>query len=91
MADNFDDLRRQMEKDELHDATKMTPIEYGRLRGIKPQLVYYHLRTHNDPTKEKSLVLERCLCGKPVLDKKKADEYFEKGEFDPNYVAPEEK
>lgn len=86
MAENFDELMSQIQQDELHDATKLTPIEYGRLRGIKPQLIYYHLRTHNDPTKDKFLRLERCLCGKPVLDVKAADEYFNKGEFDPHYV-----
>lgn len=90
MSENSDDLMRQMEADALHDATKMTPIEYGRLRGIKPQLIYYHLRTHSDPTKEKHIALEFCLCGRPVLDKKKADEYFGKGEFDPTYNQSEE-
>lgn len=85
MAENFDELRKQMEADELADATKLTPIEYGRMRGIKPQLVYYHLRAHGD-----QISLERCLCGKPVIDVKKADEYFHRGEFDPNYQGKEE-
>ena len=84
-AENFDELRKLMEEHELQDATKLTPIEYGRLRGIKPQLIYYHLRTHNNPESEKHLLLERCLCGKSVLDVKLADQYFGKGEFDPNY------
>lgn len=78
---NFDDLERQMQKDELEDASKLTPIEYGRLRGIKPQLIYYHLRTHNNPEEGKYIQLERCLCGKKVIDVKRADEYFEQGEF----------
>lgn len=88
--DHTDELFHQMRMDELSDATKLTPIEYGRLRGIKPQLIYYHLRTHNDPSAERHIILERCLCGKPVLDIKKADEYFGKGEFDPNYVPKDE-
>lgn len=88
--ENSDELFEQMKRDELSDASKLTPIEYGRLRGIKPQLVYYHLRTHNDPTKEKHIRLERCLCGKAVVDVKLADQYFGKGEFDPNYVPKDD-
>jgi len=74
---NADELKRQMELDDLHDAQKLTPIEYGRLRGISPQRVYYHLKNDHIP-------LERCLCGKKVIDVKRADEYFQVGEFLPD-------
>jgi hypothetical protein len=87
---NTDDLIRQMQLDELHGATKLSPVEYARMRGMKPQLVYYHLRTHGDPTKEKHIQLENCQCGRKVVDVKLADAYFEMGEFDPNYVLLEE-
>jgi hypothetical protein len=76
MAENFDELRREMELDELHDATKLTPIEYGRLRGISPQLVYYHIRQGH-------VQEEFCICNRKVVDIQQADEYFKKGEFDP--------
>lgn len=66
---NTDDLIRQMELDELADAPKLTPREYGRLRGIAPQLVYYHLRQGH-------LKEERCLCGRKVIDVEAADAYF---------------
>jgi hypothetical protein len=74
MADNFDELAAQIAHDELADATKLTPIEYGRLRKISPQLIYYHLR-------QQHITLERCICGRKVIDVKLADEYFKVGEF----------
>lgn len=85
--DNADALFEQMRKDELEDASKLTPREYGKLRGISPQLVYYHLRKPKPPegSTEKYLEFERCLCGKKVIDVKRADEYFKRGEFDPNF------
>lgn len=67
-----DELMRQMELDDLEDATKLSPRDYGKLRGIAPQLVYYHIRQgHIDK--------ERCLCGRSVIDIDKADQYFKKG------------
>ena len=67
---NHDDIIRQMQQDELLDASKLTPREYARLRGMSPQLVYYHIRNHDE------LELENCICGRKVLDVKLADEYF---------------
>lgn len=87
---NADELKRRMELDDLRDATKLTPIEYARMRNMKPQLIYYHLRTHNDPTADKHIQLETCLCGRKVVDVKLADEYFEKGEFDPSLLKEDE-
>lgn len=72
--ENSDELIAQMQKDELDDATKLTPREYGKLRSIAPQLVYYHIR-------EGHIVKERCICGRSVIDVNKADEYFKKGQF----------
>jgi hypothetical protein len=67
---NTDELFEQMHRDELADATKLTPIEYGRLRGIKAQLVYYHIRNSG------VLKLEQCICGRKVLDVAAADQFF---------------
>jgi hypothetical protein len=43
-----DDLVSQMEAHELEDKADafglLTPREYGRLRNMAPQLIYYHLR-----------------------------------------------
>lgn len=50
---------------------KMTPREYGKLRGISPQLVYYHLRVGN-------LVQDTCDCGRLVIVVEEADELFNK-------------
>ena len=80
---NSDDLIRQMQLDDLEGASKLTPIEYARMRNMKPQLVYYHIRAGH-------IEIERCQCGRKVVDVKLSDEYFGKGEFDPNYMAPEE-
>jgi hypothetical protein len=45
---------------------KLTPIEYGRLRGIKPQLVYYYIRNGK-------IELEWCICGRRVVDVEASD------------------
>jgi hypothetical protein len=62
-----------MAQRDLHEeASKLSPREYGKLRGIQPQLVYYHIRQgHIDK--------ETCLCGRSVIDIDKADQYFKKG------------
>jgi hypothetical protein len=64
-----DELLAQMAKDEAEGATKLSPREYGLLRGIKPQLVYYYIRTGK-------LELEHCICGRKVIDVAAADEFF---------------
>lgn len=71
---NHDELMRQMEADELQDkaehVTKLTPVEYAKLRpGLQPQLVYYYIR--NGKIKP-----EVCICGRKVIDIKAADEFF---------------
>ena len=71
---NTDDLIRQMAADEHEGATKLKPIKYGRLRGIQPQLVYYHIRKGH--IKE-----EQCLCGDTVIDVDLADQFFHKGKY----------
>jgi len=74
-----DELMHQMELDDLEGATKLSPRDYGKLRGIAPQLVYYHIRQgHVDK--------ERCLCGRTVIDIEKADQFFKKGEHSENGV-----
>lgn len=55
-------------------ATKLSPIEYGKLRDIKPQLIYYHIR-------EGHIVKETCACGRPVIDIELADKYFKRGVY----------
>jgi RecA-family ATPase len=67
-----DDFIKMMELDELDE--KMSPRDYGKLRGISPQLVYYHIR-------EGHVKLEKCICGRSVVDVELADEYFKKGKF----------
>ena len=54
---------------------KLPPREYAKLRGMKPQLVYYHIRQgHID--------MEKCLCGRPVIDVTKSDMFFGKGQHE---------
>lgn len=66
---NTDELFAQMEADENEGATKLSPREYGKLRGITPQLVYHHIRAGH-------IKKENCLCGRSVIDVAKADEFF---------------
>lgn len=67
---NTDDLFAEMEADELadrlHEQTKASPIEYARSHGIKPQIVYYWIRSGK-------LEKESCVCGRSVIDIKAAD------------------
>jgi hypothetical protein len=64
-----------MELEDLEDATKCSPRDYGKLRGIAPQLVYYHIRNGK-------VDKERCICGRSVIDIDKADQFFKKGKYD---------
>jgi len=50
---------------------KMTPRDYGKLRGVAPQLVYYHIRAGH-------LVPDTCDCGRKVIIVEEADELFRK-------------
>jgi hypothetical protein len=66
---NTDDLIRQMQEDELNDADKLSVREYARARGMQPQLVHYYIGRGR-------LQIEKCICGRKVLDVKLADEFF---------------
>jgi len=79
---NIDELLEQMERDEREDQRLMTPIDYGRLRGIRPQRVYYYIRTHR-------LVPETCDCGRKCIVKKDADELFGFSDPEAGEVAQE--
>jgi hypothetical protein len=71
---NTDELLAQMQREDLEGATKLTPVDYGKLRGIAPQLVYYHIRA-------KHITTMRCDCGRKVIDVDEADEHFKKGKY----------
>jgi hypothetical protein len=66
---NTDELFELMQRDEEEDARYITPVNYGRLRGIAPQLIYYYIRTHK-------ITYKRCDCGRKVIEKEEADEYL---------------
>lgn len=68
---NFDELFEQMEKDELEDATYLTPRDYAKLRGIYPQRVYAAMRNGK-------LTWTRCMCNRRVVVVAEADELFNK-------------
>lgn len=66
---NLDELQAQIEADELSDAEYLTPVQYGRLKGIAPQRVFYFIKVGKlDATK--------CLCGRRVVRISEADEVF---------------
>jgi hypothetical protein len=66
---NLDDIVAEMEREDADGAIKLSPREYARLRGKKPQLIYYYIRT-------KRLALEQCICGRNVIDVEAADAFF---------------
>jgi hypothetical protein len=47
----------------------MSPKDYGKLRSISPQLVYYHVREGN-------LDKHSCQCGNTLIDVAQADKQF---------------
>lgn len=75
--ENIDDLLRRIEQDEAEDGLelareghyRLTPIQYAKARGIRPQRIYSAYR-HNKLTKE------TCQCGRTIVDIDEADEYF---------------
>jgi len=66
---NIDEFEAQLRADEAADQPLITPVEYGRLRGIAPQLVYYYIRNKKIETKI-------CPCGRRCIEKEAADEHF---------------
>lgn len=65
-----EELQRQVEADELEDATHMSPRDFAKLIGVSPQLVYYYIRSGK-------IEAVQCLCGRKVIDKDQAREVFE--------------
>jgi hypothetical protein len=72
--EDHDELMRQMELDEIADATKATPREYAKSRGLAPQNIYYHIRNGH-------IKKEQCICGRTVIDIDAADQYLQLGEY----------
>ena len=66
----IDDVISDMESFEFEGATKLTPREYGRLRGMAPQLVYYYIRNG-------VIEVERCICGRKVIDVEQTDKVLQ--------------
>jgi hypothetical protein len=74
MPRNFDELMTRVAEDELRDRAEtselMSPIDYAKLRGIKPQKVYYYLRTGK-------LEEQYCNCGRKCVNVVETDALFE--------------
>lgn len=71
---NIDELRKQIEEDELKDkresVTHMSVSEYARAIGEQPQLVHYYIRSGR---------IEKApceCCGRPVIEVAEADKVF---------------
>lgn len=56
-----EELEEAIRRDELMEATKLSPREFAQLIGMSPQLVYYHLRNNH-------IEAEVCICGRKVVD-----------------------
>jgi hypothetical protein len=79
---NIDETIAQMMADESEDARYITPVDYGKLRGIKPQLIYYYIR-------RQYITTMRCGCGRRVIEKEEADEYLRSiGKLKPDGEGP---
>ena len=65
-----DDLDRLELEDQVVEVGKLTPREFGRLRGMQPQLVYYHIRQGH-------INVEICQCGRKIIDVALVDKFFE--------------
>jgi len=70
---DIEDFIRQAQEDEANDRTeqqtKASPIDYARLRGMRPQKVYAALRAGR-------LAWSTCECGRRVIVIAEADEVF---------------
>lgn len=53
--------------DQAQTVGKLTPREYALARGMKPQLVYYYIRSG-------VIKVELCICGRKVIDVRDADD-----------------
>lgn len=79
----IDDFIRQAEEDELKDAVQLPPIQYAKMRVLRPQRVYAAIRN-------KKLKDKHCLCGRKVVVVEEADEFFKLGRFAPTAIQTEE-
>lgn len=77
VLEDTDALIEQMQRDDLDGPPKLSPVDYGKLRGIAPQLVYYHIRA-------KHITISHCDCGRKVIDVQEADDFFKEAEAKKN-------
>lgn len=80
---NTDDLIDAMKAHEFEGAEVLTPRDYAKLRGMSPQLVYYHIRNNHIDT-------ELCRCGRKVINIDLADKYLQKGTYSDDSTDPTE-
>lgn len=66
---NTDALLQRMELDEITDAPLISPVNYAKIRPIKPQLVYYAIRNGK-------LKTHHCNCGKRCISREEADAFY---------------
>jgi hypothetical protein len=64
---NEQDMEVQDIQEQAEQVGKLSPREYAKLRDMKPQLVYYYIRTG-------AIKEEHCVCGRKVIDVLAADE-----------------
>jgi hypothetical protein len=73
---NTDELLAAMEEDERADRVSLqtlaSPVDYAKTHGIRPQMVYYYIRTGKLKTRT-------CECGRRVIVIAEADQIFKKG------------
>ena len=74
---NTDELLEQMRLDDMSDQEFMTPVQYSKIRPIRPQQIYAWIRNE-------TLSWKRCDCGRKVIRVEEADELLRsKGKLQP--------
>ncbi len=54
-------------QEQANEVDFLTPRDYARLKGVAPQMIYYHIRTG-------TLETFHCACGRKVLDVKESND-----------------
>ena len=67
---DYEQQEKEFERFEYEGAEKLSPIDFARLMGMRPQMVYYYIRN-------KVIETEICACGRKVLDVEAARDALE--------------
>jgi len=85
MDEDEADFEQAIAEDDLRfradEFGKLSPYDYAKLRNMRPQRVYYFIRS-------KQLEFEWCNCGRRIIDVRAADEFFAAKDKGPDSATP---